>query len=78
LTNFSLNSTIGGIYRLISDLNDLDTPEDFNDQLEIINALKHIDRRISINNSINYELKQMGKELFNYSFFNSQNTFINE
>mgnify|MGYP001481296293 CR=1 FL=1 len=64
----------------ISDLNDLDIdiPENYNDQLEIINTLKIIDRRIATNNSINNELRLLGKELFNYSFFNSSNIFINE
>jgi len=62
----------------ISDLEDLDidVPAKFEDQLRISNILKLIDDKIEVNTSINHELQSMASNIFNYTFFNSNNSFI--
>lgn len=62
----------------ISDLEDLDidVPSDFNEQLKIANILRLIDEKIETNLAMNQELQLMASNIFNYTFFNSNNTFI--
>lgn len=61
----------------ISDLEelDIDIPAEFNEQIRISNILKLIEDKIEVNTSINQELQSMASNIFNYTFFNSNNLF---
>ena len=61
----------------ISDLEelDIDVPAEFNEQLKIANILKLMEDKIEVNTSINQELQSMASNIFNYTFFNSNNLF---